>query len=254
MRRFATRLTAALLTFALGVLIATVRSDPRFSEALRTLYGGIVSTSDKAEGCYANWANVAESNQPLGWDLTYASVVAKTRLCPGSPLCEQWLEPTPKRISPIYKHISEWQGDPIISSIEFEFPDGHASMVAWWLIRTKNQAYIWSFHPWNTDYSGDKLVIPTDDYDPVFEKLSCWLQIEPEEQKFGSNGYLGFLSMYKAGKSRQMLLTYADFIEGGKYPDDGVIRPGPFSKVLTPLVLSVRERLNHASQNKEGAE
>jgi hypothetical protein len=240
MRRFAPKLTAALLTFALGVLIVTVRSDPRLREALWTFYGRIVPTADKVqrvEGCYAKWANAADSNQPLGWDLTYYSVITKMRLCTRSALCEQWAKPAP----PIQKHISEWQGDPIISSIEIEVPDGHASMAALWFIRTKDQAYYWGFHPLDKDYSGDKHVIPTQDYDTVFKKISCWLQLEPEQQTFGSHGYIGFLSMYKEGKSRQMLLTYEDFIEGGKHPDDGDIRPGPFSRVLNPLVSSLKD-------------
>ena len=242
MRRFAPRLMAALLTFALGVLIVTVRSNPRWREALSTLSGRIVSTEHKVqrvEGCYAKWANAAESNEPLGWDLSYYSVMTKTRLCPGSALCEQWAKPAP----PIQKHISEWQGDPILSSIEIELPDGHASMAALWFIRTKNQAYYWGFYPLDTDYSGGKHIIPTQDYDAVFETISCWLQIEPEQPTFGSHGYIGFLSMYKEGKSRQMLLTYEDFIEGGKDPHDGDIRPGPFRRVLSPLFSSLKDRL-----------
>lgn len=53
-------------------------------------------------------------------------------------------------------------------------------------------------------------------------------------------GYIGFVSMYKEGKSRQMLLTYDDFIEGGEYPDDGNI-PGPFRRVINPLISSIKD-------------
>src|SRR5688572_24630556 len=108
MRRFAPRFTAALLTFVLGVVIVTVRSDPRVREALRTLYGRIVPIANKAkrvEGCSAKWANAAGSNKPFGWDLTYYSVVTKMELCRRSDLCEQWAKPAP----PIQKHIAEWK-------------------------------------------------------------------------------------------------------------------------------------------------
>ena len=247
MRRFAPSLTAAILTFALGVLIATVRSDPRLRLALGNLYGRIVPTVDEVQpvqDCAANWANAA-SNQPLGWDLTYHSVVTKTRLCPGSPLCEPG-----RRVAPIQKHLSEWQGGPIISSIEIELPDGHADMAALWFIRTRDQAYYWGFYPLDKDYSDGKHIIPTREYDAVFEKISCWLQLEPKQLKFGEDGYIGFLSMYKDGKSRQMLLTYDDFVAGGKNPEDGGdYRPGPFRQVLEPLISALKNRPRPA-QNK----
>lgn len=249
MRRFAPRLTTALLTFALGVLIATVRNDLRLREALWTIYGRIVPTAEKVQrekGCYAKWANAANSNQPLGWDLTYYSVVKKMHLCTRSALCEGWAKPAP----PIHNYLSEWQGDPIISSIEIELPDGHASMAALWLIRTKDQAYYYVFYPLDKDYSGGKHVISTQDYDTVFEKISCWLQLEPEQLTFGPHGYIGFLSMYKEGKSRQMLLTYEDLIEGGEVPDDDDIRPGPFRQALIPLISSLKRQAEDPTQSK----
>jgi hypothetical protein len=49
--------------------------------------------------------------------------------------------------------------------------------------------------------------------------------------------------MYKEGKSRQMLLTYEDFIEGGEYPDNGDMRPGPFRKALDPLLSALKDNL-----------
>ncbi|HKY46031.1 MAG TPA: hypothetical protein VJM50_23265 [Pyrinomonadaceae bacterium] len=239
MRRFVPRLAAALLTFTLGVLIVTLLNDPSFPEALRTLYARIIPRADKVEpvkGCYAAWPNAAPSQQPFGWDLTYHSVIKKTRLCPDLPVCKEWAKPAP----PIQKHVAEWQGEPIVSSIEMEFFDGHASMVAFWFIRTKNQAYVWGFYPLDKDSSDGIHVIPTQPYDEVFEKISCWLRVEPEQPTFGEKGYFGFLSMYKEGKSRQMLVTYEDFIESGKDPDDDE-RPGPFAKVLEPLISALRE-------------
>lgn len=51
-------------------------------------------------------------------------------------------------------------------------------MAALWFIRSKDQAYIWSFYPLNEDYSGGKHVISVQDYDAFFEKIACWVPIE----------------------------------------------------------------------------
>ena len=82
-------------------------------------------------------------------------------------------------------------------TIEIELPDGHASMGAMWFIRTKDQAYFWGFYPLDKDYSGRKHLIPTQDYDTVFDTLACWQPHEPRRQTFGAQGYIGFLSIYK---------------------------------------------------------
>lgn len=48
-----------------------------------------------------------------------------------------------------------------------------------------------------------------------------------------------------------MLLTYEDFVEGGKTPDqDEVFRPGPFLKVLEPLVAPIREKERQLEESK----
>lgn len=238
MRRYAPRLVAALLTFSLGVLLTSVLGELRFRESLWNLYRLSISINGESgpRKCSEKWENASASGQPLGWDLTYFSTMTGLNLCPA--LCAEWGKPAP----PIQKHVSEWQGDPIISSFEIEFPDGHAGMAAYWFIRTKDHAYYWAFYPLDTDYTGGKQVIPAQDYDNAFETISCWVQVEPRLQKFGSEGYVGFLSMYEEGKSRQMLLTYEDFIEGGKYTNENDLRPGPFSRALEPLVAPLRNR------------
>lgn len=237
MRRLAPKLVAALITFSLGVMVAAVRNDLRFRESFWSLCQlSAPSSGVGLRKCSQNWDNASASNQPLGWDLTYLSTMKKLELCPA--LCDEWAKPAP----PIQKHISEWQGDPIISSMEIELPDGHASMGAFWFVRTKDHAYYWGFYPLDTDYSGGKHVIPTEDYDRVFETIACWVQVEPPQQRFGPGGYLGLLSMYEEGKSRQMLLTYEDFIEGGKYTNEANFRPGPFSRTLEPLIAPLRTR------------
>lgn len=79
----------------------------------------------------------------------------------------------------------------------------------------------------------DKRPIPAPDYDRVFEAMACWRQDEPPNRMFGEKGYIGFLSLYKVGKSRQMLLTNNDLFEGNTDPDEG--KPGRFFKALEPL-------------------
>ena len=240
MRRFSLRLAVAMLTFALGVLVAMVRNDLCFREFFWNFYRTSTPTADdlRERKCLEAWETASAPNQTLGWDLTYFSVLTKTKLCPGDALCEQWAKPAPR----IHEHVSEWQESPIISSIEVELPDGHASMAALWFIRTKDHAYYWAFYPLDKDYSHGKHVISTQDYDAVFETIECWLPAEPRKQTFGADGYIGFLSLYKDGKSRQMLLPYADFIEGGKAPGDGDFRPGPFRRALEPLISPIRDR------------
>ena len=240
MRRFSIRLTVAMLTFALGLLLATIRNDLRFRATLWSLFRTSTPNAEyvDAKKCIDEWEYASAPNQTLGWDLTYYSVLSKMKFCPGDALCEQWAKPAP----PIQKYISEWQEGPIISSIEIELPDGHASMAALWFVRTKDHAYYQAFYPLDTDYSKSKHLIPTQNYDTVFETIACWAPAEPRQQTFGADGYIGFLSMYKEGKSRQMLLTYEDFIEGGRYPDDGDVRPGPFRRVLEPLFAPLRDR------------
>lgn len=39
-----------------------------------------------------------------------------------------------------------------------------------------------------------------------------------------------------------MLLPYEDFIKDGEYPADGNIQPGPFTKILEPLIAPLRTR------------
>lgn len=176
------------------------------------------------------------SSQGIGWDLAYLSLLRSSGLCPGEPFCEVMTE---KPKPPVKEHLAEWQGDPVISSILVELPDGHADMMAIWLIRTKDHAYWWGFHPHRANPRG-KQPIPAQDYDRAFEAMACWRQGEPARRTFGEEGYIGFLSLYKEGRSRQMLLTYEDLFEGSKDPDEA--QPGRFRRALLPLMSSMAEQ------------
>jgi hypothetical protein len=177
--------------------------------------------------------------------LTYKSELKRMGLCPGSPFCGEWANPEP----PIHKHFAEWQGDPITSSMEIELPDGHAGMAIMWFIRTKDNAYYWSYHTSNLDNTSMKMPIEAQQYDSAFGAMACWRQAEPSNKIFGPNGYIGFLSMYKEGRSRQMLLTDDDLFEGDSDPDKG--KPGRFWVAMMPLVRSVHEEQKRVAPDQK---
>jgi hypothetical protein len=220
MPRLTRKFTAALLTFALCVLAATLWLGLRFRGA---------TSNPSQPGVCEEWKRAEVVDQGLGWSLTYEHVLRRSGLCPGDPFCEVVAK---KPQPPVAKHVAEWQGDPIISSMLIELPDGHAEMGASWAVRTKDQAYLWVFHP-SQHGTVSKQPIPGPDYDRVFEAMACWRQDEPLNSGFGEKGYIGFLSLYRGGKSRQMLLTNNDLFEGNTDPDAG--KPGRFFRALEPL-------------------
>lgn len=219
MQHFPRKLTASLLIFALGILAVALWLDLRLRDA---------SPNQPQSAVCEGWKMAEIVTQGLDWDLTYEPLFRRNELCPGDPFCEIVANRHPK----VEGRIPGRQGDPIISSILIELPDGHAGMGASWAVRTKDSAYLWAFHADETNIVS-KQPIPTLDYDRVFEETACWRQGEPSNRKFGEKGYIGFLSLYKEGKSRQMLLTHNDLDEGNTSP--GEDKPGRFFKALEPL-------------------
>jgi hypothetical protein len=233
MPRLKRKLTFALLIIALGALAAALLIVPRIRNA-----------SVSQPGICEEWAKAGTANQGLGWDLTYLPLMRNDGLCPGNPICEAraMLEP------PIQKHINQWQGDPILSSFEIELPDGHASMLSLWFIRTKDQAYYWGFHPTHEDNPKGKQPIPVQEYDRAFDAMACWQQLKPPTNTFGEEGYVGFLSLYKEGKSRQMMLAYIDLFEGDKDPDKA--KPGRLMVTMKPLLSAIKEEQKRSVLDK----
>lgn len=235
MPRLTPRLKGALLVLALGALAVTLWLVPRLRKAQQLAQPVI------CEG----WLKAEATNQgPLGWDLTYMSTLKKIGLCPGHPICEQWAKPTP----PIQNHLAEWQGDPIVSSFEIELPDGHADMSSMWFIRTKDQAYYRVFYPLDEDNAEDKRPIPAQEYDKAFAAMACWQQTKPPTETFGENGYIGFLSLYKEGKSRQMLLADEDAYRKDK--DTGKETPGRLALIMKPLVTIMDQQQKQSAPTK----
>ena len=229
MARHTTKPAIALLTFAIGVLVAlplTILQTPSHGFQQRECLG---------------WQKSDVADQGLGWDLTYRSVLDRVGFCPGQPLCDEWAKPQP----PIHKHFAEWQGDPIVSSMEIELFDGHAGMDMIWLIRTRDHAYYWLFDTSDISKVVEKDSLSPQLYDQAFNALACWHQNEPKFKTFGPEGYLGFLSLYREGRYRQILLTYKDLIEESSFAffkehDDRYrYSPGRFSIIISPVLTSI---------------
>lgn len=154
----------------------------------------------------------AHNTRPLGWDLTYTSVLDRNNIGRDEWI-RKWLGPKYK--SSVKALIDGWKGDPILSSILIEAPAPHAGeRNTIWLVRTKDNAYHWGFVEGKPPYKVKEPMKPKL-YDDVFAALSAWQQgkpLKPEDTPIGGvPGYMGFLSLYAHGSSSQMLLNQEDF-------------------------------------------
>lgn len=248
MPRLTRKVAVALLTFTVGVAATALWLSPSLRHILLNLRrpsnpdGAGASSGRTASATCEEWAKAEVVSQPLGWDLTYRTTINKAGYCPGGRLCEEWAKPHP----PIQKYFAEWEGQPIISSMEVELPDGHAGYGIMWLIRTKDHAYSWTFRS-SDDKPLNKQPFPGEHYDSAFESVACWEQAVPPTKEFGTGGYIGFLSLYKEGKARQMLLTVGDIYQGSENPDDA--QPGRFTSALMPLMRWAAEQEGRATPN-----
>jgi hypothetical protein len=220
MPRLARKITAALLASALVILTVTL---------WRVLCSRTATVNPSQPKACEEWEKAEVVNQGLGWDLTYKSLLSRSGLCPGDQFCEL-VEERPQ--PPIDKYVAALQGEPIVSSLLYELPDGHAGLGATWVVRTREHAYVWVFRP-GQPTTVDKQPVPATDYDRVFEEMACWRQDNPLKKAFGQDGYMGFLSLFKGGKSRQMVLTHNDLFKGNTDPDGS--KPGRFLMALKPL-------------------
>ena len=251
MRRSAHNLIAAVLTFTVGVVVATLSVSmlPKFARFIGSNGTTEQGANLKKDAACEEWEKSASVSHGLGWDLTYDSLLRNAGVCPGELYCEIAAQ---KPQPPVDKLFAEWQGDPIVSSILIELPDGHADMAASWLIRTTKQAFWWKYHPHHSDLIGMQ-PLPAQDYDRAFETIACCQQDDPTNRRFfdgKGDGYIGFLSLYKEGKSRQMLLTSRDLFlkwpDGSEMPDEATL--GRLWKALKPIHLAIREQQKHADR------
>ncbi len=150
----------------------------------------------------------------LGWDLTYASVLYANRIGPDEWI-RKWLGPGYQ--SPVRKLLSKWRGEPIDSAILIEHPAFHAGeRTTLWFVCTKSRAYYVEMVEANPRHTlKEPLSLPL--YDKLFALMSPWQQAQPrkpeDKPKNALPGYIGFLSFYNRGDSRQMLLTMEDFAD-----------------------------------------
>ncbi|HEY0461164.1 MAG TPA: hypothetical protein VGC97_18660 [Pyrinomonadaceae bacterium] len=158
--------------------------------------------------------------------------------------------PNTRKESPAEKWIEEWQGEPIVSSILIDFPAPHAGEhIDIWFIRTENNAYLWSLVE-NDLQKEKKQELNAQVYDNLFAEVSAMQQAVPpriedlstdtppgEASIFTS--YVGFLSLYEKGKSRQMLLIWQDFIACDSKvccrPECRTLRSGRLFRVLETI-------------------
>ena len=251
MPRYPYNLLAALLTFVLGVFVSTLSRSilPGLTHLIIPLSATDRLRDQLKDSTCNEWKTSTSVSQGLGWDLAYTDLLRNSGVCPGDSYCEiAAMKPQP----PVNKHFAEWKGDPIVSSILIELPDGHAAMASSWLVRTKEHAYFWKFHP---EYpTSNTQPLPTEEYDRAFETMQCWQQQRPLSGKFfngpGGDGYIGFLSLFKESRSRQMLLTYTDLLldpaTNDNYMDEA--KWGRLWKTLKPINLALREQRKQAAQ------
>jgi len=150
---------------------------------------------------------------PLGWDLTYKSVLNANHVGPDNWVWK-WLGPDYE--SPIKKFIAPWKGEAIESAILIEYPAPHAAEhITMLFVRTKVQAHYIELVADDPPHR-TRETLKTEQYDKFFGVVSAWQQATPLKPEDVPNdaipGYSGFVSFYARGKSRQMLLTSEDFV------------------------------------------
>jgi hypothetical protein len=182
-----------------------------------------------------------KSSLSLGWDLTYSSVLERNNVGRGEWIWK-WLGPDYQ--SPVGKLISEWRGEPIVSSVLIEFPAFHAGEhTTAWFVRTKDHAYYWEFLEGKPPDPAKEALKPQL-YDKLFATASAWQQGKPlrveDTPTGGIPGYIGFLSLYRQGESRQMLLNLEDFFIC-ETKDCESRKPGRLALALEPVMKESNE-------------
>jgi hypothetical protein len=172
------------------------------------------------------WEKAEANSQGIVWDLTYESVLKRNRFGPDSVIWK-WIHTDGPR-PPVNENAARWQGEAIVSSILIEGAGAEGSPGGAWYIRTTNHLYRWGFNKGKFERQQEELnALP--EFDKAFDAVACWQQGVPVKSDTFLDGYWGFLSLFRDGKSRQMLLTFRDLLlvnpdivnkEGDKISDD----------------------------------
>jgi hypothetical protein len=174
-------------------------------------------------------------NLPLGWDLTYTSVLNANHVRPDDWI-RKWLPPNYE--SPIKQLISTWNHEAIESAVLLEFPALHAGEhITIWCVRTRSEAYYIELVEDDPPHE-TKEALRTQEYDKFFGVTSRWQQAKPlKSENTPENaipGYSGFLSFHDRRGSRQMLLTSEDFVICDTKKCDR-FKPGRLAQAFTIL-------------------
>jgi len=202
MRSSSSHIIISLCCIASALAVAACTSNDLRPEAQSS------STSNLNVRKCEEWEQAQVSGQGLGWDLVYESALKRNSFGPDSPMWKWIHEDGPR--PPVNQMVAEWQGDPLISSILIEVVGPGGSPGGFWYIRTANHLYKWDFNRGKFD-SQKKELTKLQEYNRTFEEMTCWQQGAPVRTDSLFDGYYGFLSLYREGKSRQMLLTFRDF-------------------------------------------
>lgn len=180
----------------------------------------------------------------FSWDLTYESVLQQNNVRK-TELIWTWLA---LYKTPAEKWVTGWQGKPIVASVLIEHPAFHAAEhTTMWLIRTQDEAFYWETVK-GSKAIGHEEPISVQLFDAFFKEAVSWKQLPPKkaselpDQAFP--GYMGFLSIYGADGSRQMLITSDDFficLNKSCTPGKSV-RLGRLMTALMPILTPEAER------------
>jgi hypothetical protein len=157
-------------------------------------------------------AGTALARSTPDWHLTYRSVLRANGVGRRDWLAK-WLRS--HKGAPVRQLLDKWPPGEITSAVLLDVPAFHAAeRVVHWLVRAEVGAHAWEYVDGEVQEAAGKSIDPKL-YDQLIEAIWDWEQAPPlPEARSGEEvppGYFGFLSLYRAGRSRQMLLTVEDF-------------------------------------------
>lgn len=155
--------------------------------------------------------------------------------------------------------ISEWKGDPIVSTVLIEYPAFHAAeRSTLWLIRIKSRAFYWESV--QADWHSDKRIaehtqkkeIKPDAYDKFLKTVSSWKQADPLKPKEPVGDlnpeFWGFFNVFTEQTSRQMLLGIEDFTVC-ESKECKKAKAGRLMAALSPILLDDEDRKSSKPSN-----
>lgn len=201
---FSSRQLMIILICALTGAVAVTWSSRKLNLPRQHISSPLANASlSKCE----EWENPGANSHAIGWDLAYESLLKRNGFGPDSAIWK-WIHTDGPR-PPVNENAARWQGEPIVSSILIEGAGAEGSPGGAWYIRTTSHLYRWGFNKGKFERQPGELSAVRE-YDNAFDSIACWQQGVPVKSDTFLEGYWGFISLFKDGKSRQMLLTFRD--------------------------------------------